>query len=61
MALRTHPWEQKVVELFCAQLEKNKKKRKVKIKGYTGELGSEIITTTFPDNGARNACWYSLA
>ena len=48
MALRTRPWEQKVNELFCAPLEKNKKKRKVKIKGYTGELVLEIITTTIP-------------
>jgi hypothetical protein len=30
VALRTCPWEQKVDELFCAPLEKNKKKRKVK-------------------------------
>jgi hypothetical protein len=48
VALRTHPWEQKVDELICAPLEKNKKKRKVKIKGYTGELGLEIIMTTIP-------------
>jgi hypothetical protein len=48
VALRTHPWEQKVDELICAPLEKNKKKRKVKIKGYIGELGLEIIMTTIP-------------
>jgi len=30
VALRTPPWEQKVGELFCAPLEKNKKKIKVK-------------------------------
>jgi hypothetical protein len=30
VALRTRPWEQKVDELFCAPLEKNKKKGKIK-------------------------------
>ena len=32
VALRTRPWEQKVVELFVAPLEKIKTKIKVKIK-----------------------------
>ena len=45
---KNSPWEQKLDELFYAPLEKNKKKRKVIIKGYIGELGSEIITTTVP-------------
>jgi hypothetical protein len=35
-------------------------KRKDKTQGYTGELGLEIIMTTIPDNGTRNACWYFL-
>jgi len=56
VALRTHPWEQKVDELFCAPLEKDKKKRKVKIKGYTCELGSEIITITV----TRQRCYKCL-
>jgi hypothetical protein len=33
---------------------------KGKIQGYTGELGSEILQQLFPDNSARNACWYFL-
>ena len=45
---KNSPWEQKVDELFYAPLEKNKKKRKVKIKGYTGKLGSETKTITVP-------------
>jgi hypothetical protein len=34
--------------------------KKDKTQGYTSELGSEIITTTIPRNGTRNACWYFL-
>jgi hypothetical protein len=42
-------------------LEKSKKEKKGKNKGYTGELGSETKITTVPGNGARNACWHFLA
>jgi hypothetical protein len=31
-----------------------------KTQGYISELGSEMIQQPFPDNDARNACWYLL-
>jgi hypothetical protein len=61
VVLRTRPWEQKVAKLWVAPLEKSKKKRKVKTKGYIGELGSDMIMTPVLGSGARNACWCFLA
>jgi hypothetical protein len=31
-----------------------------KTQGYTGELGSKIITTVDPQQQHQNACWYFL-
>jgi hypothetical protein len=31
-----------------------------KTQGYIGELGLEKIQQPFPNNGAKNACWYFL-
>ena len=55
MALRTRPKEQKDIffEWKGYMVKKNRRnniffERKDKTQGYTGELGSEIITTTIP-------------
>ena len=39
-------------KLFCFYKNKGYK--------YEDELGSKKIQQPFPDNGARNACWYFL-
>jgi hypothetical protein len=33
-----------------------KRKKNLKVKGYTGEAGPEILQQLFTGNGAKNAC-----